>query len=85
MATPQSNHIAVEIHFTDGIRAWDGALPKPYRYTETLAFSCMALLCSSAQIAGRTRQMMVSLDIPGNRRFYDSIAAAFVCMALYSA
>jgi TRAP-type C4-dicarboxylate transport system permease small subunit len=38
----------------------------------------------SAQIAGRTGQMMVSLDIPKST-IYWIVTAAFVCMAIYAA
>lgn len=82
MATRKQSHIAVEF-----VYRW---IPRPGRRLAqtvidvlTTAFFIM-LAVFSAQIAGRTGQMMVSLDIPKST-IYWIVAATFVCMALYSA
>jgi TRAP-type C4-dicarboxylate transport system permease small subunit len=82
MATRKQSHIAVEF-----VYRW---IPRPGRRLAqtaidvlTTAFFIM-LAIFSAQIAGRTGQMMVSLDIPKSL-IYWIVAATFVCMALYSA
>lgn len=82
MATRKESHIAVEFLYR-----W---VPRPGRriaqflidVTSTAFFCVMAIL--SAQIADRTRQMMVSLEIPKSI-IYWIVFVAFVCMALYSA
>jgi TRAP-type C4-dicarboxylate transport system permease small subunit len=82
MATRKQSHIAVEF-----VYRW---IPRTGRRVAqtlidvlTTGFFVM-LSIFSAQIAGRTRQMMVSLDIPKST-IYWIVTAAFVCMALYSA
>lgn len=82
MATRKQSHIAVEFLYR-----W---VPRPARriaqfiidILSTAFFAALALL--SAQIAGRTRQMMVSLEIPKSA-IYWIVFVAFVCMAIYSA
>jgi TRAP-type C4-dicarboxylate transport system permease small subunit len=82
MATRKQSHIAVEF-----IYRW---IPRVGRRIAQAVIDVMTtgffimLAVFSAQIAGRTRQMMVSLDIPKST-IYWIVAAAFVCMALYSA
>jgi len=82
MATRKQSHIAVEF-----IYRW---IPRTGRriaqaVIDVLTTSFFIMLgVFSAQIAGRTRQMMVSLDIPKST-VYWIVTAAFVCMALYSA
>ncbi len=82
MATRKQSHIAVEF-----IYRWIPRLGRRIAQTLidvlTTGFFIM-LAVFSAQIAGRTRQMMVSLDIPKGT-VYWIVTAAFVCMALYSA
>lgn len=82
MATRKQSHIAVEFFYR-----W---IPRTGRRVAqtlidvlTTAFFIM-LSIFSAQIAGRTLQMMVSLDIPKST-IYWIVTATFVCMALYSA
>lgn len=82
MATRKQSHIAVEF-----IYRW---VPRTGRrigqflidVITTSFFIMLAVL--SAQIAGRTRQMMVSIEFPKSS-VYWIVVAAFVCMALYSA
>jgi TRAP-type C4-dicarboxylate transport system permease small subunit len=82
MATRKQSHIAVEF-----IYRW---IPRPGRRVAQTVIDVLttvffiALAIFSAQIAGRTGQMMVSLDIPKST-IYWIVAATFVCMALYSA
>lgn len=82
MATRKQSHIAVEF-----IYRWIPRVGRRIAQTVidllTTGFFIM-LAVFSAQIAGRTRQMMVSLDIPKST-VYWIVAVAFVCMALYSA
>jgi len=81
MATRKQSHIAVEFLYR-----W---VPRPGRriaqflidILSTAFFIALAVL--TAQIAGRTRQMMVSLEIPKSA-IYWIVFVAFVCMALYS-
>jgi TRAP-type C4-dicarboxylate transport system permease small subunit len=82
MATRKRTHIAVEF-----IYRW---VPRRSRRVAQFLIDCLttgffillAVLC--AQIAGRTQQMMVSLDVP-KATIYWYVAACFVAMALYSA
>jgi len=82
MATRKQSHIAVEFVYRwiprTGRRIAQAAID-----VATTGFFIM-LGVFSAQIAGRTRQMMVSLDIPKST-VYWIVTAAFVGMALYSA
>ena len=82
MATRKQSHIAVEF-----IYRW---IPRTGR---KVAQTCIDLVTTgffimlayfSSQIAGRTQQMMVSLEFPKST-VYWIVSAAFVCMALYSA
>ncbi len=81
MATRKQSHIAVEF-----IYRWIPRTGRRIAQTVidglTTAFFIM-LGVFSAQIAGRTGQMMVSLDIPKST-VYWIVAAAFFCMALCS-
>jgi TRAP-type C4-dicarboxylate transport system permease small subunit len=82
MATRKQSHIAVEF-----VYRWIPRVGRRIAQTVidvlTTAFFIM-LSVFSAQIAGRTQQMMVSLDIPKST-IYWIVTTAFVCMALYSA
>lgn len=81
MATRKRTHIAVEFLYR-----W---VPRSGRRIAQFAIDCMttgfflllAVLCT--QIAERTQQMMVSLDVP-KASIYWYVAACFVAMALYS-
>ena len=82
MATRQQSHIAVEFFFR-----W---LPRTGRrigqflidIITTLFFIMLSVL--TMQIAGRTRQLMVSIELPKSI-IYWIVAVAFVVMAFYSA
>lgn len=82
MATRKQSHIAVEFFFR-----W---LPRTGRRVgqflidtiTTLFFITLAVL--TIQIAGRTRQLMVSIELPKSV-IYWIVALTFVFMALYSA
>lgn len=82
MATRKQSHIAVEFVYRWVPRAGRRIAQTVIDVLTTAFFIMLAVF--SAQIAGRTRQMMVSLDIPKST-IYWIVAAAFVCMALYSA
>ena len=82
MATRKQSHIAVEF-FYRWIPRTGRRIAQTFIDVVTTGFFIM-LAYYSSQIAGRTRQMMVSLDIPKST-IYWIVAAAFVCMALYSA
>jgi len=82
MATRKQSHIAVEFFFR-----W---VPRPGRrvaqflidLVTTLFFIALAVL--TAQIAGRTKQLMVSVELPKST-IYWIVVVAFVFMALYAA
>lgn len=82
MATRKKSHIAVEFLFrwvpSTGRRIAQFLID----VITTGFFIVLAIL--TTQIAGRTRQLMVSLELPKST-IYWLVAAAFVCMALYSA
>lgn len=82
MATRKQSHIAVEF-FYRWIPRTGRRIAQTLIDVLTTGFFIM-LSIFSAQIAGRTGQMMVSLDIPKST-IYWIVTAAFVCMALYSA
>jgi TRAP-type C4-dicarboxylate transport system permease small subunit len=82
MATRKQSHIAVEFIYRWIPRTGRRIAQVSIDVLTTAFFVMLAVL--SAQIAGRTGQMMVSLDIPKST-IYWIVAAAFVCMALYSA
>jgi TRAP-type C4-dicarboxylate transport system permease small subunit len=82
MATRKQSHIAVEFLFRWIPRAGRRFAQAVIDFLTTGFFIMLAVF--SAQIAGRTQQMMVSLDIPKSM-VYWIVAAAFICMALYSA
>lgn len=82
MATRKQSHIAVEFIYR-WIPRFGRRIAQTVIDVLTTGFFIM-LAVFSVQIAGRTRQMMVSIDIPKST-IYWIVAAAFVCMALYSA
>ncbi|WP_244504731.1 TRAP transporter small permease [Jannaschia faecimaris] len=82
MATRKQSHIAVEFFYRWIPRAGRRIAQTTIDLLTTGFFIMLAVF--SGQIAGRTRQMMVSLDIPKST-IYWIVTAAFVCMALYSA
>lgn len=82
MATRKQSHIAVEFIYRWIPRTGRRIAQFSIDVLTTAFFLMLAVLC--AQISGRTRQMMVSLDIPKST-IYWIVTAAFVCMALYSA
>lgn len=81
MATRKQSHIAVEFIYRWIPRTGRRIAQFVIDVMTTAFFLILALLC--AQISGRTRQMMVSLDIPKST-IYWIVTAAFVGMALYS-
>ena len=81
MATRKQSHIAVEFLYRWVPRTGRRIAQFIIDVTSTAFFVVLAVL--SAQIAGRTRQMMVSLELPKSI-IYWVVCAAFVCMALYS-
>ncbi|NCO21243.1 MAG: TRAP transporter small permease [Rhodobacterales bacterium] len=82
MATRKQSHIAVEFLYRWVPRTGRRIAQFAIDVTTTAFFALLTVLC--AQIAGRTRQMMVSLEIPKST-IYWIVVAAFVCMTLYSA
>lgn len=82
MATRKQSHIAVEFIYLWIPRTGRRIAQFSIDVLTTAFFVMLAVL--TAQISGRTRQMMVSLDIPKST-IYWIVTAAFVCMALYSA
>jgi TRAP-type C4-dicarboxylate transport system permease small subunit len=82
MATRKQSHIAVEFVYRWIPRIGRRIAQAMIDVVTTGFFVMLAVF--SAQIAGRTQQMMVSLDIPKST-IYWIVTAAFVCMALYSA
>ena len=81
MATRKNNHIAVEFLYR-----W---VPRPMRRIAQLAIDLVtttffaALAVLSGQLAGRTHQMMVSIDVPKST-VYWYVAACFAAMAAYA-
>ena len=82
MATRKQSHIAVEFFYRWIPRTGRRIAQTVIDVLTTAFFIMLSFL--SAQIAGRTQQMMVSLDIPKST-VYWIVTAAFVCMALYAA
>ena len=82
MATRKQAHIAVEFIYRWIPRAGRRVLQTVLDLLNTAFFAMLAVF--SAQIAGRTRQMMVSLDVP-KALLYWLVAGCFVLMALHAA
>jgi TRAP-type C4-dicarboxylate transport system permease small subunit len=82
MATRKQSHIAVEFLYRWVPRTGRRVAQTCIDVVTTGFFGVLAFL--SGQIAQRTGQKMVSLDIPKST-VYWIVCAAFVCMALYSA
>lgn len=82
MATRKQSHIAVEFVYRWIPRTGRKIAQFLIDAVTTSFFVVLAIL--SGQIAGRTRQLMVSIELPKST-VYWIVAAAFVCMALYSA
>lgn len=82
MATRKQSHIAVEFLYRWVPRTGRRIAQFVIDAITTGFFVVLAVL--SGQIAGRTRQLMVSIELPKSA-LYWIVAAAFVCMALYSA
>ncbi|GAW36369.1 sialic acid TRAP transporter permease protein SiaT [Roseovarius sp. A-2] len=82
MATRKQSHIAVEFIYRWVPRTGRKIAQFLIDAITTGFFVVLAIL--SGQIAGRTRQLMVSIELPKSS-VYWVVAAAFVCMALYSA
>src|SRR5690606_13947744 len=82
MATRKQSHIAVEFIYRWIPRAGRRVAQTLIDLVTTGFFIILAIL--SGQIALRTRQMMVSLEIPKST-VYWIVCVSFVCMALYSA
>lgn len=82
MATRKQSHIAVEF-----IYRW---APRPLRRVAQAGIDlvCLAFFATMSwfcwQIAGRTMQMMVSIDVPKSIIYYV-VSACFAAMALHSA
>ena len=82
MATRKQSHIAVEFLYRWVPRTGRRVAQFLIDIISTAFFIALAVL--STQIAGRTRQMMVSLEVPKSA-IYWIVFGAFVGMALYSA
>ncbi len=82
MATRKQSHIAVEFAYRWIPRTGRRIAQFLIDAVTTSFFVVLAIL--SGQIAGRTQQLMVSIELPKST-VYWIVAAAFVCMALYSA
>lgn len=82
MATRKQSHIAVEFFFRWVPRTGRRIAQFFIDTITTLFFVMLAVL--TAQIAGRTRQLMVSIELPKST-IYWIVAVAFVFMALCSA
>lgn len=82
MATRKQSHIAVEFFFRWVPRTGRKITQFLIDAITTIFFIVLAFL--TAQIAGRTGQLMVSVELPKSV-IYWIVAAAFVFMALYSA
>ncbi len=82
MATRKQSHIAVEFIYRWVPRTGRRIAQTVIDLLTTGFFIVLAVL--SSQIAQRTGQKMVSLDVPKST-VYWIVVAAFVCMALYSA
>ena len=82
MATRKQAHIAVEFVYRWIPRAGRRVFQTLLDVLATVFFAMLAVF--SAQIAGRTRQLMVSLEIP-KAIIYWIVAACFLLMALHAA
>lgn len=82
MATRKQSHIAVEFLYRWVPRTGRKFAQAVIDVITTAFFIILAIL--TAQIAGRTGQLMVSIEIPKSV-VYWIVAGAFGCMALYSA
>jgi TRAP-type C4-dicarboxylate transport system permease small subunit len=82
MATRKQAHIAVEFVYRWIPRAGRRVLQTVLDVVSTAFFATLAVL--SAQIAGRTQQMMVSIDVPKSS-VYWIVAACFALMAAHAA
>lgn len=82
MATRKQSHISVEFFFRWMPRTGRRIAQFLIDTIMTLFFIMLAVL--TVQIAGRTRQLMVSVEFPKST-IYWIVVAAFVFMALYSA
>ncbi|MFN3822500.1 MAG: TRAP transporter small permease [Pseudorhodobacter sp.] len=82
MATRKQSHIAVEFIYRWVPRGGRRVAQTVIDVTSTLFYLVLAYL--SAQIAGRTQQMMASMDFPKST-VYWIVCVAFVLMAAYSA
>lgn len=81
MATRKQSHIAVEFVYRWVPRGGRRIAQTLLDIVATVFFGALAVL--SVQIAGRTHQMMVSLDVP-KASIYYYVAVCFVAMTLYS-
>lgn len=82
LATRKQSHIAVEFFFRWVPRGGRRVAQFLIDAITTSFFVVLAVL--TAQIAGRTRQLMVSIELPKSI-IYWIVVVAFVFMALYSA
>ena len=81
MATRKQSHIAVEFVYRWIPRPGRRVLQTVLDVVSTTFFAALAVF--SAQIAGRTQQMMVSIDVPKST-VYWIVAATFFVMTLWS-
>ena len=82
MATRKQGHIAVEFVYRWVPRVGRRVLQTVLDLISTAFFVLLAIF--SSQIAARTQQMMVSIDVPKST-VYWIVAATFAVMALWSA
>ncbi len=82
MATRKQSHIAVEFVYRWIPRTGRRIAQTAIDLATTAFFVAMTVLC--AQIAVRTGQLMVSIDVPKSL-IYWIVTAAFACMAAYAA
>ncbi len=82
MATRKQTHIAVEFFYRWIPRALRRVAQGFIDVVSTAFFVLLAFL--SVQIAGRTQQMMVSIDLPKSA-VYWIVAGCFACMAILQA
>lgn len=82
MATRKQSHIAVEFVYRWIPRTGRRIAQTAIDLATTAFFVAMTGLC--AQIASRTGQFMVSIDVPKSL-IYWTVTAAFACMAAYAA
>lgn len=82
MATRKQSHIAVEFVYRWIPRTGRRIAQAVIDLATTAFFLAMTVLC--AQIAARTGQFMVSIDVPKSL-IYWTVSAAFACMTAYAA